>query len=81
MLGAISDGEVEGAIIYSVEVQHSGTIRGYNDSLLASEACSAGGCIYSKPDAALSGENRWRVRAGNSNGFSAWSEWQDFTNP
>ncbi len=74
-------GEVAGATMYAVEVQHAGTIRGYNNNLLAAESCSGGECIYSKPDAALSGENRWRVRAGNSNGFSAWSDWQNFTTP
>jgi len=74
-------GEVTGATLYAVEVQHMETIRGYTNNLSASEACSATGCIYSKPDAALQGDNRWRVRSGNSNGFSAWSEWQDFTNP
>lgn len=58
-----------------------GVIRGYANNLLATEACSAAGCIYSKPDAALQGDNRWRVRSGNSSGFSAWSEWQDFVNP
>lgn len=70
--------EVTGATFYAVEVQNMGSIRGYTSNLLSSEACSTAGCIYSKPDAALQGENRWRVRSGNSNGFSAWSDWQLF---
>lgn len=71
--------EVTGATMYAIEIQHMEIIRGYDDNLLAAEICTGDGCIYGKPDAARPGENRWRVRAGNSNGFSVWSEWQFFT--
>ena len=63
---------------YVIEVQHNGEIRSYDEMIDASTACSAGNCRYSKPDAALVGENRWRLRAGNTAGFSDWSDWQNF---
>ena len=71
-------GEVTGASLYSVEIQHNGQVRGYADDILSSEVCSSSDCVFSKDDAALPGDNRWRVRSGNTEGFSEWSEWQTF---
>lgn len=71
--------EVTGATLYAVEIQHNETIRGYAGDIMATDACSSTGCVYSKEDAAQIGENRWRVRSGTENGFSEWSEWQVFT--
>ena len=70
---------VTGATRYTIEVQHNGVLRAYDDSILASVACSDGSCRYVKPDAALEGSNRWRLRAGTASGASNWSAWAEFT--
>jgi len=68
-----------GATHYAIEVQHDGLVRAYEDMIVASVACRDGRCRYSKPDAALDGTNRWRLRAGTSAGISDWSPWAEFT--
>jgi len=70
---------VPGVIRYSIEVQHQGLIRGYEPSLPSIETCSMGECRYVKTDAALVGENRWRLRSINDVGASEWSDWANFT--
>lgn len=69
---------VDGAMQYAIEIQHDGEIRGYDNTIYASDACDADICRYTKPDAARSGSNRWRVGAYGDYGFSGWSQWQTF---
>lgn len=69
---------VLGASRYAIEVQHEGQVRAYEDMIMADVACSDGRCRFVKPDAALEGMNRWRLRAGTSDGTTAWSAWTDF---
>ena len=70
---------VTGGTQYAIEIQHEGEIRGYDNSISASEACDADTCRYTKPDASRTGSNRWRVGAYGDHGFSGWSQWQTFT--
>ena len=69
---------VAGADYYVIEVQHKGSIRAYEPMIPAAGACRNGECVYYKTDAVMMGDNRWRLRAGNSRGISAWSSWSDF---
>lgn len=70
---------VPGATRYAIEIQHDGAIRAYDETIDAAALCSAESCQYVKPDAALAGENRWRLRAGSAAGFSQWSAWRTFS--
>lgn len=69
---------VPGAQFYVIEVQHEGSIRAYEPMIPAAGACVNGQCVYYKTDAVMMGNNRWRLRAGNHLGVSAWSTWTDF---
>ncbi len=69
---------VTGGTRYAIEIQHDGEIRGYDNSINASDACDANICRYTKPDASRIGSNRWRVGAYGDHGFSGWSQWQTF---
>lgn len=69
---------VSGARYYVIEVQHEGSIRAYEPLIPAAVACGNGQCAYYKADAVMMGNNRWRLRAGNDFGVSAWSSWTDF---
>ncbi len=70
---------VLGATHYAIEIQHNGEIRGYDNSISATDACDVNTCIYTKPDASRDGSNRWRVGAYADSEFSGWSQWQTFT--
>lgn len=63
---------------YVIEVQHEGSIRAYEPMIPAAGACTNGRCVYYKTDAVMMGNNRWRLRAGNSQGISDWSPWSEF---
>lgn len=67
-----------GATRYAIEVQHNGVVRAYEDMIIATLACNDGRCSYIKPDAALEGLNRWRLRSGTVSGTSDWSPWTEF---
>ncbi len=69
---------MSGASYYVIEVQHEGSIRAYEPRIPAATACENGQCAYYKTDAVKMGNNRWRLRAGNDFGVSAWSSWTDF---
>ena len=69
---------VPGAEFYVIEVQHEGAIRAYEPIIPATSACQNGQCVYYKTDAVMMGNNRWRLRAGNTFGVSTWSPWTDF---
>ena len=69
---------VSGAQFYVIEVQHEGYIRAYEPMILADGACKNDQCAYYKTDAVMMGNNRWRLRAGNDFGVSAWSPWTEF---
>lgn len=69
---------VTGGTQYAIEIQNDGEIRGYDNSISASDACDANICRYTKPDASRIGSNRWRVGAHGDHGFSGWSQWQTF---
>lgn len=69
---------VPGALFYVIEVQHEDSIRAYEPMIPAAGACRNAQCVYYKTDAVKMGNNRWRLRAGNDLGVSAWSPWTDF---
>lgn len=79
--GLVSDyvwDAVADATHYAIEIQHDGEIRGYDRTISASSACESNICRYTKPDAALTGNNRWRVGAYTDGRFSGWSQWLTF---
>ena len=70
---------VAGASRYSIQVQHGGLTTAFDEAIQANSACTPDECRFIKADAAEAGANQWRLRAGNTAGFSEWSPWRQFS--
>ena len=72
---------VEGANNYYLEVRDSkDETRIWKKYTAAEMGCTNAGdrCRITKPDAPVTGSNRWRISARNMAGKSAWSGWKSF---